>query len=393
MPARDRGGAAGAGGMSDVCIVGGGVIGLALAYELAERGREVTVLEAGALGERSAAGVAAGMIAPYAEADVAPGPLTRLALESHRRYPEFIARLEARTGMDTGFDRTGTLVVAAHRDHRAPLLQLEAFQKERGLAARRVSAEEVRQLEPLLGPAVGGGLLLEADWQIDPRRLLRALLHGLTGLGGTFVDHAEVTGFRETDGGHEVTYRKDGEACRLVAGQLVLAAGAWTGGLAGEAVRLPMRPVRGEILRLRGERLFRHVVRSPAVYLVPRADGELVVGATAEERGFDARVRAGAVHELLREAVRVSPAIEELELAECSVGFRPALRDHLPAIGAVGERLFVATGHYRNGVELAPVTAELLAGLLCDGCMDPLLEPFAPGRFAVQGAAGVEART
>jgi len=377
--------------MSDVCIVGGGVIGLALAFELAERGREVTVLEAGGLGERSAAGVAAGMIAPYAEADVAPGPLTRLALESHRRYPEFIARLEARAGSNTGFDRTGTLVVAAHRDHRALLLQLEAFQEERGLAARRVTAEEARQLEPMLGPAVGGGLLLESDWQIDPRRLLRALVRALTGLGGTFVDHAEVTRFRENACGYEVVYRRDGEEARLVAGQLVLAAGAWTGILARDAVRLPMRPVRGEILRLRGERLFRRVVRSPAVYLVPRSDGELVVGATAEERGFDANVRAGAVHLLLREAMRVAPAIEELELAECSVGFRPALRDHLPAIGAIGERLFVATGHYRNGVELAPITAGLLAGLMCDGRRDPLLEPFAPGRFEAHLAARVEA--
>mgnify|MGYP003335244832 CR=1 FL=1 len=167
-----------------------------------------------------------------------------------------------------------------------------------------------------------------------------------------------------------------------------MTAGAWSRQIASPilgmpVVPLPMRPVKGQILRLRGERIIQHVVRTPDVYLVPRADGELVIGASMEDVGFDERSRAGAVHDLLREARRAVPGIAELDLAECNVGFRPALRDHLPAIGAVdGAGLFVATGHFRNGVELAPITARLLADLICDGRLDPLLEPFAPGRFA-----------
>ena len=151
---------------------------------------------------------------------------------------------------------------------------------------------------------------------------------------------------------------------------------------------LPLRPVKGQILRLRGERQLRHVIRTPDIYLVPRADGELVVGATMEELGFDARSTAGAVHHLLREAWRAVPGVAELELAECGVGFRPALRDHLPAIGNVdGAGLFVATGHFRDGVVLAPITARLLADLICDDRPDALLEPFAPARFAAIEAA------
>ncbi|MEI7926848.1 MAG: FAD-dependent oxidoreductase, partial [Chloroflexota bacterium] len=169
---------------------------------------------------------------------------------------------------------------------------------------------------------------------------------------------------------------------------VVVAAGAWSRQIASPivgmpVVPLPMRPVKGQILRLQGERIIQHVVRTPDVYLVPREDGELVIGASMEDVGFDERSRAGAVHDLLREARRAVPGIAELDLVECGVGFRPALRDHLPAIGNVdGAGLFVATGHFRNGVELAPITARLLADLICDGRLDPLLEPFAPGRFA-----------
>ncbi|MEX2445900.1 MAG: FAD-dependent oxidoreductase, partial [Dehalococcoidia bacterium] len=176
------------------------------------------------------------------------------------------------------------------------------------------------------------------------------------------------------------------------AAQVVVAAGAWSrqiasavAGVAGAAdlPPMPLRPVKGQILRLRGEPLIRHVVRTPDVYLVPRSDGELVVGGSMEEQGFDGRPTAGVVHDLLREAWRVVPGVGELELVECGVGFRPALRDHLPAIGSLdGRGLYAAVGHFRNGVELAPITARLLADLMCGAQPDPLLAPYDPTRFA-----------
>lgn len=378
------------GNASTVCIVGGGIAGLAIGYELARRGQAVTVLEAAAVGERAAAGVAAGMLAPYAEASVAHPDLTRLAVASHDEYPAFIETLESIAGIPAGFDRAGTLFVSAHRDHIPALQQLDAFHRDRGLRAQRLTGPEAREREPALSPAVSAGLFLADDWQVDPRRLLRALAAAIHNLGGSVRERAPVRAVERSPSGYSVTV--DGQE-PISAGRVVLAAGAWTNEVASGTEELPLRPVRGEILRLRGERLLQHVVRTPDVYLVPREDGELVVGGTSEERGFDERLRAGSVYDLLHEAYRVVPAIYDLELAETSVGFRPALRDHLPALGYLdGDGLLVATGHYRNGVELAPVTARLAADLLCEGRSDALLEPLDPRRFAPAQTAGATSR-
>jgi len=377
-----------------VAIVGGGIIGLAVAHALAQRGRRVTVIEEAQIGERAAAGVAAGMLAPSSEVDLTDPRLTHLALASHEAYPEWSAALERESGIATGYDATGTLLVALHRDHIALIEHLHAFQVERGLAAERLTGREAREEEPYLAPGIAGALRMP-DAQVDPRRLLRALPVALDRAGGTLLTGTHVASVSPgSEGGeYEVAIEHDGARSTLRAAQVVIAAGAWSRQVASPieglpVLPLPMRPVKGQILRLRGERLARHVVRTPDVYLVPRADGELVVGASMEDQGFDARPTAGAVHDLLREARRVLPGIAELELAECGVGFRPALRDHLPAIGCVdGAGLFAATGHFRNGVELAPITARLLADLMCDGRLDALLEPFAPGRFAPSEAA------
>ncbi len=370
---------------TDVVVIGGGIIGLAVAYALAQRGRAVTVVEAARIGERAAAGVAAGMLAPSSEADLSDPRLTTLALASHAAYPAWVADLEQASGVEVGYDATGTLLVALHRDHLALIEHLHAFQVERGLAAERLTGAQARDEEPYLAPGIAGALRMP-DAQVDPRRLLRALPLALERAGGRIVEDTRVTAVTRDGDVYEVTTEHDGMASTLRATQVVLAAGAWSRQIALvglEAATLPMRPVKGQILRLRGERLLRHVIRTPDVYLVPRADGEIVVGASMEEQGFDARPTAGAVHDLLREARRAVPGIAELELAECGVGFRPALRDHLPAIGNIdGAGLFVASGHFRDGVVLAPITARLLADLVCDGRLDALLEPFAPGRFA-----------
>lgn len=370
---------------SDVCIAGGGIIGLAIGYELARRGQQITVLEAQGVGEQAAAGVAAGMLAPYGEVSVAHPELTKLATASHDLYPGFIEELEALTGMSTRFDQTGTLFVAAHRDHAAPLIQLEAFLRERGMAAERLSGPEARDLEPALAPAVSAGLLLADDWQVDPRRLMRALSAAITKLGGTIRERARVRGVERGDGMYHVRYGEPVEV--LTANRVVIAAGAWSEDIERGPEQLPLRPVRGEILRLRGERLIQRVVRSPGVYLVPRVDGELVVGATSEERGFDGRLLAGSVLELLRESYRLAPGIYDMELAESQVGFRPALRDHLPAMGRLDEDgLFIATGHFRNGVELAPISAQIMGSLLCGETADEPWHMFSPQRFVTRTA-------
>ncbi|MGE3856121.1 MAG: glycine oxidase ThiO [Dehalococcoidia bacterium] len=372
---------------TEVAVVGGGIVGLAVAHALAQRGRQVTVLEGARVGERAAAHVAAGMLAPSSEVDLSDPRLTDLALAAHAMYGAWTDALTRETGIETGYDATGTLLVALHADHLAILQHLYEFQVERGLPAERLSAQAARDAEPYLAPGIAGALRMP-DAQVDPRRLLRALPVALERLGVALVEGTRVTAIGPSDDGYAIETECEGVPATLHATQVVATAGAWTRQIASPiegmpVVPVPMRPVKGQILRLRGERLIRHVVRTPDVYIVPRADGELVIGASMEDVGFDARVRAGAVHDLLREARRAVPGITELDLAECNVGFRPALRDHLPAIGSVdGAGLFVATGHFRNGVELAPITARLLADLICDGRLDALLEPFSPQRFA-----------
>ena len=378
----------------DVAVIGGGIVGLAVAHALAQRGRRVTVIEGERIGERAAAGVAAGMLAPSSEVDLTDPRLTQLALASHEAYPAWTAALERESGVETGYDATGTLLVALHRDHLALIERLHAFQVERGLAAERLTGRQAREEEPCLAPGIVGALRMP-DAQVNPRRLLRALTVALERMGAALLEGTRVTAVAPDEGstGYGLSMERDGTTLTLHAPQVVVAAGAWSRQIASPIaglplLPLPLRPVKGQILRLRGERLVRHVIRTPDVYIVPRAGGELVIGASMEDQGFDERSTAGAVYDLLREARRVLPGIAELELAECGVGFRPALRDHLPAIGNVdGAGLFVASGHFRNGVELAPITARLLADLMCDGRRDALLEPFAPDRFTASEVA------
>lgn len=377
---------------SDTIVVGGGIVGLAVAHALAHRGRRVTVIEGARIGERAAAGVAAGMLAPSSEADLTDPRLTYLALASHEAYPAWTAMLERESGVATGYDATGTLLVALHRDHLALIEHLQAFQRERGLNAERLTGRQAREEEPYLAPGIAGALRMP-DAQVNPRHLLRALAVALGRVGAALLEGTRVTAVAPDGEGYAVATEREGVASTLHATQVVIAGGAWSRQIASPIaglplLPLPLRPVKGQILRLRGERLVRHVVRTPDVYIVPRADGELVIGASMEEQGFDERPTAGGVYDLLREARRVLPGIAELELTECGVGFRPALRDHLPAIGNVdGAGLFVANGHFRNGVELAPITARLLADLMCDGRLDALLDPFSPGRFIANGVA------
>ncbi|MCK2220772.1 glycine oxidase ThiO [Actinomadura sp. ATCC 31491] len=362
-------------GLTDV-VVGGGVVGLSVAWRLARAGRRVAVVDPRPA--RGASHAAAGMLAPISEVTYTEAPLLRLGMASLRRWPAFAAELAADAGLPAtgpGVDlrAEGTLDVAFGADDLAALDELAAFMDKLGLPVERLTGRECRRLEPMLAPSVRGGLLAAGDAWVDPRRVTAALLAALERLRVPLV-RARATGLlREDDTGAEppgagrvvgVRLEEGAGPSEVRAGRVVLAAGAWSGGLAG----VPVRPVKGQILRLRSPRplltrCVRGSVHGSSVYLVPRGDGELVVGATQEELGFDTRVTAGGLYELLRDARELVPGVTELELADVVAGLRPGTPDNLPVIGPGGAPgLVLATGHHRGGVLLAPLTAALVAG-------------------------------
>lgn len=374
----------------EVIIAGAGVIGLSLAFELLERGVNVRIL-APAEETGTATLTAAGMLAPVSEADVEHVDLIPLALDSLARYPDFIRRVEAASGLDCGYRNEGTLWVALQRDHRAELDHLLAFMADRGMAAERLDARRLRQLEPALSPRVVAGCRIPGDHQVDPRALREALFAAIRQLGG-HLQTARACG-TETHAGRLAglwVQRQGQDAAEwLPCEHAVLATGAWLGrDFEGALPACGMRPVWGQVLRVRGAPVLDHVIRTPDVYLVPRRDGRLIIGASSEERGFDARAQAGATYELLRHAIAAVPEIAELELEEVSVGFRPATRDHLPVIGATATAgLYLCGGHFRNGVLLAPASAVVLAEAIVAEQDSAALLPFSPRRFEAVSCA------
>jgi glycine oxidase len=358
-------------GSSDVLIVGGGMVGLAVAHRAAQRGAAVTVLDAGLPG---AYHVAAGMLAPVTEAEHGDEDVLRLHLESAERYPAFAAEL------GVPLHEAGTLAVARDRDEAEELDRLHAFRRRLGLAVDRLRPSEARRREPALAPTVRLALDVPGDRSVDPRALVAALRERVrprtARVGALLTEGDRATGVR----------LDDGEIVR--AGRVVLAAGAWLSELAGlpEPARVPVRPVKGQVLRLRdpnGPGLVERSIRTRHAYLVPRADGRYVLGATMEERGWDAAVTAGGVFDLLRDLSEVVPGLLELELEESLAGFRPATPDNAPALGPGAlDGLVWATGHFRNGVLLAPVTADLVAGVLAGEALPEWAAPCDPRRFA-----------
>lgn len=375
-------------GTYDVLVVGGGVIGLVTAWRAAQRGLRTAVADPAPGG--GAAQVAAGMLAAVTELHYGEQTLLALNLESARRYPAFTAELEEASGRDTGYRACGTLAVALDADDRAHLRELHALQRACGLDAEWLSGRECRRLEPMLAPGVRGGVRVDGDHQTDPRRLAGALLTACERAGVSF-HRAAVT--RLLCAGDRATGAELADGERLSAGQTVLAAGSRSGALAGvpEGVLPPVRPVKGQILRLRVpaayapflSRTVRAVVRGCPVYLVPRENGELVVGATTEELGWDTTVTAGGVYELLRDAHELVPGITELPLVETLAGLRPGSPDNAPLLGPTDlPGLHTATGHHRNGVLLTPVTGDVMAEVLTTGRLPDEARPFSPRRFA-----------
>jgi glycine oxidase len=363
-------------------VVGGGVIGLGIAWRAAQVGLSVTVVDQ--TPGRGASWAAAGMLAPVTEVHYGERPLLALNLEAAARWPSFAAEVEDAAGRPVGYRPAGTLAVARDTDDNAALEDLYQFQLRCGLRVERLRSRECRQLEPGLAPSIRGGVLAPGDHQVDNRALVEALLVACQRAEVRLVEGRVAELAVEED---RVTGVVLGDGERLAAGAAVLAAGCWSGGLGGAAAEVvPVRPVKGQLLYLRGPAdrpLCQRNVRGLEVYVVPRGDGRVVVGATVEEQGFDTRVTAGAVGDLLRAALELLPDVAELELAETVVGLRPGSPDNAPMLGPAGpEGLVVATGHYRNGILLTPVTADAIAELLATGRVPELIAPFTPGRFA-----------
>jgi glycine oxidase len=374
----------------EVVIIGAGAIGTAVAWRCAQRGLQVCLVDPDP--SRGAWRTAAGMLAPITELHYTETPLLRLSRDSLARYPSFAAEVEDESGLPSGFTRSGTVAIAWDGADLAALRDRHAFARTLGVDASLLTGRELRELEPALAAGLPGGMFAPGEHQVDPRRLHLALsvaarrrgVRVVASSAAVRLDGARAVGVTLADG------------TELPAGQVVVAAGAWSATVSGvpAAQAAPVRPVKGQTLRLRLPgpprltRVLRGTVKGSPIYIVPRADGQLVVGATSEEAGFDVSPRAGAVYELLRDAQSVLPELSEAVLEEVSTGLRPGSPDNAPLVGPAGVTgLIHATGHYRNGILLAPVTADGVAELITRGSLPGVLAPFVPTRFAVPAGA------
>ena len=365
-------------------VIGAGVIGLGIAWRLAQAGCHVTVYDRGEAGH-GASWAAAGMLAAAAETEPGEETLLKLTLESQRLWPDFAGELEAAAGISVEYRDEGTLVVALTRDDAAQLRHSYDFQKGLGLDLHWLTGAEARAREPHLKPGLAAAVWSPRDHQVENRRLGRALATAARNAGAELIEHCPVreimlAGNRAAG----IISEKGPQRADLV----VLAAGAWSRQIGGiPAAQLPpVRPIKGQMLALQMDPrapLIRHVVWLPHGYLVPRLDGRLIVGGTVEERGFDERLTAGGLLALLDGAWRAVPTIEELPIAETWVGFRPGSRDDAPMLGPSGlDGLVVATGHHRNGILLTPVSAATVSTYILTGKLPEIAAPFSPERFA-----------
>jgi glycine oxidase len=372
-----------------VVIIGAGVVGLGIAWRLAGRAT-VTVFDRGKAGS-GASYAAAGMLAACCEAEPGEEALVALGRESQKRWPAFADELLRVSGIDVELRGEGTLVLALTADDQATIAHHLEFQRRLGLPLEWLSAAATRAREPRLAGKIAGALFSPEDHQVDNRKLAQALHIAAEAAGAEIREHCPVKEIIVQGGQARGVVLEDGTT--VTADIVVLAAGAWSrtiGGLPPDR-RPPVRPVKGQMLALRMDAaapLLSHVLWAPGVYLVPRRDGRLIVGGTVEEKGFDDTITAGGLLTLLEAAWRAVPAVEELPVDEIWVGHRPGSRDDAPILGPGPlDGLFYATGHHRNGILLAPVTADAMARLILEDVVDPAIEPFGLERFLPARAA------
>ena len=372
-----------------VVIIGAGVVGLGIAWRLAERAT-VTIFDRGKAGA-GASHAAAGMLAACCEAESGEEALVALGRESQARWPAFAEELARVSGVDVELRCEGTLVLALTADDQAEIAHRLEFQRQLDLPLEWLSAAATRAREPHLAGKIAGALFSPQDHQVDNRKLVQALRIAAESAGVKICEHRPVKEIVVQGGRAKGVAFEDGTIA--AADMVVLAAGAWSrsiGGLPPDRLP-PVRPIKGQMLAVRMDAaapLLTHVLWAPGAYLVPRLDGRLIVGATVEEKGFDDTITAGGVLTLLEAAWRAIPAIEELPIDEIWVGHRPGSRDDAPILGPGPlESLFYATGHHRNGILLAPVTADAMARLVLDDVVDPAIKPFGLERFLPARAA------
>jgi glycine oxidase len=373
-----------------VAIIGAGVIGLGIAWRLAAKGATVDVFDRATAGSGSSH-AAAGMLAACCEAEPGEDALVALGRDSQARWPAFAAELLKASGVDVELRQEGTLVVALTADDQARIHHHLAHQKKLGLPLEWISAAETRRREPHLAGKLAGAVWSPEDHQVDNRKLAAGLRIAAEAAGATIHEHTPVKEISIVGGRANGVVLADD--VKVQADVVVLAAGAWSRGIAGVApeLRPPVRPIKGQMLALKMDPaapLINHVVWAPGVYMVPRRDGRLIVGATVEEKAFDTSLTAGGLLTLLEAAWRTVPSIEELAIDEMWVGHRPGSRDDAPILGpGPAHGLIYATGHHRNGILLAPVTADAVAKLVLEGTLDPAIRPFGVDRFAPPKAA------
>ena len=366
---------------SEIVVIGGGVIGLVIAWRLSHNGHRVTVLERGQIG-REASWAAAGMLAPHCELDQ-PDAFFELCQKSLEAYPAFISALKQETGYAIDYITNGTIFPALSDGDQQKLEIRYKRQKEAGLPVELLSAKASRRLEPNLSCHVQMALRYPADHQVENRDLIRALTQAIRQLGGIIHEGTAVKRIL-TDQSQVIGVQADSVSWET--SHIVNATGSWARYLDGvpNTVRPPIRPVHGQILSLAtGDAWpFRHTIYSSKTYLVPRSNGRLLIGATVEESGFRKEVTVEGILQLFHGALRLAPALRSYPFEATWSGLRPTTSDSLPILGPTAVKgLYVATGHYRNGILLAPITGDLMADMIENQSIPSLMKPFLPDRF------------
>ncbi len=364
---------------NDIMVIGGGVIGCSIALRLAAEGLSVSVIERGRLG-CEASRAAAGMLSPQMEAP-APGAFFDLCLQSRALYPDFVARLQELSGVDIEYSDRGTLrIISDECDHTEVRSWLD-WQVAAGLGCEFLSASELASIEPQAARRATGAVFIPGDHQVENRRLMDALELALKNSGVNVIPQCEALEIMTTAGKATGVLTSLG---RFDAGGVVVAAGSWSSSLL-EPVGLDVKliPARGQMLALRGARdVMTRVIHTSKCYLVPRRDGRVLVGATVEYVGYDKAVTAEGMCSLLQAAIEAVEGLEKFEVAESWSGLRPDTPDHLPVLGATRvDNLWLATGHFRNGILLAPITADLIAEAIINGVTPEQAAPFGAERF------------
>lgn len=370
---------------SDVLIIGGGVIGLAIAREFQKKGvRKITVLERGSVG-KEASEAAAGMLAPHAETEKLDD-FYHFCDQSNKLYPDFAAELFDETDVDIELDKSGTLYLAFTENDVTEIRRRFEWQKSAGLPVEHLSARETRQTEAFVSPDVLESLFFPNDWQVENRKLLHAL-HKFAELGG--IEIRENTEIKQLLIENNKITGAEAATEKFFAGKVILANGAWTSLIKAEGLALPpVKPIRGQMIAFQtAKRLFQKVIYSPRGYLVPRFDGRVLAGATVEDVGFEKSVTESGIGFLRENALEIAPSLVNLEIAEKWAGLRPFAADGLPVLGSFPpvENFFIATAHYRNGILLAPLTAKILTEKIVENNDSDYLKIFSPNRFAPNG--------